>query len=132
MRPGGVTLEIIKELLDVELDLGNVQYTKIKMPGMNASHYSPNAKVILSGTPSLGDGYIAMFENPTPKGVIRLATPKNLNEYASVLYESLRLADSQGLKRVFIVPPDDSGIGSAIKDRIAKASCRNKEDLSNE
>jgi len=131
LRPGGVTVEMIKKLLDVELDLDNAPHTKTKMPGMLASHYSPRAKVFLSGTPSPGDGYIAMIEIPTPMGVCRLATPKNIDEYAHVLYESLRSADSQGLKRVFIVPPDDSGIGSAIKDRILKASCRNKEDLSN-
>jgi L-threonylcarbamoyladenylate synthase len=131
LRPGNVTVEMIKKLLDVELDLDNTQHTKTKMPGMLAAHYSPNAKVFLSGTPSPGDGYIAMIEIPTPKGVFRLATPKNINEYARVLYESLRLADSQGLKRVFIVPPDDSGIGNAIKDRIAKAAYRNTEDLSN-
>jgi L-threonylcarbamoyladenylate synthase len=88
---------------------------------MLASHYSPTAKVFLSGTPSPGDGLIAMATTPTPQGVIRLASPKDNSEFAHLLYESLRSADRQGLKKVFVVKPDNQGIGMAINDRLTKA-----------
>jgi L-threonylcarbamoyladenylate synthase len=122
LRPGAVTIEMVKEVLDIELDLGSAPSKEIKAPGILASHYSPNAKVYLSGAPSPGDGYIALSDIPTPAGVIRLASPKDNKEYAQILYESLRSADSQGLKNVFVVPPNNQGVGVAINDRLAKAA----------
>ena len=122
LRPGAVTIEMIEEVLEIELDLGSAPSKEIKASGMLASHYSPNAKVYLSGAPSPGDGYIALSDLPTPIGAIRLASPKNNEEYAQILYESLRSADSSGLKNVFVVPPDNSGVGSAINDRLVKAA----------
>jgi L-threonylcarbamoyladenylate synthase len=122
LRPGVVTVEMIEQILDTELDLGSTPNDEIKAPGMLASHYSPNAKVYLSGSPSLGDGYIALSDIPTPIGAIRLASPKDNEEYAQILYESLRSADSKGLKNVFVVPPHNQGVGVAINDRLVKAA----------
>ena len=122
LRPGAVTVEMIKEVLDIELDLGSAPSKEIKAPGMLASHYSPNAKVYLSGAPSPGDGYIALSDLPTPAGAIRLASPKDNEEYAQILYESLRSADSKGIKNVFVVPPHNQGVGVAINDRLVKAA----------
>lgn len=78
--------------------------------------------MFLSGTPSPGDGHIAMADIPTPKGLIRLASPKGNDDCAHLLYESLRSADSQGLKKVFVVKPDNQGVGMAINDRLTKAA----------
>jgi L-threonylcarbamoyladenylate synthase len=122
LRPGAVTIEMIEEVLDIELDLGSAPSKEIKAPGMLTSHYSPNAKVYLSGAPSPGDGYIALSDLPTPAGAIRLASPKDNEEYAQILYESLRSADSKGLKNVFVVPPHNQGVGVAINDRLVKAA----------
>jgi L-threonylcarbamoyladenylate synthase len=122
LRPGAVTIEMIEEVLDIELDLGSAPSKEIKAPGILASHYSPNAKIYLSGLPSPGDGYIALSDFPTPAGAIRLASPKDNDEYAQILYESLRSADSKGLKNVFVVPPHNQGVGLAINDRLVKAA----------
>ena len=122
LRPGAVTIEMIEEVLDIELDLGSTPSNEIKAPGMLVSHYSPNAKIYLSGAASPGDGYIALSDLPTPAGAIRLASPKDNEEYAQILYESLRSADSKGLKNVFVVPPHNQGVGVAINDRLVKAA----------
>lgn len=122
LRPGGITLEMIEETLEIKLSNSTSSIKEIKVPGMLASHYSPIAKVFLSGTPSPGDGYIAMADIPTPKGLIRLASPKDNDDYAHLLYESLRSADRQGLKKVFVVQPDNQGVGMAINDRLTKAA----------
>jgi len=122
LRPGAVTIEMIEEVLDIELDLGSAPSKEIKAPGILASHYSPNAKIYLSGLPSPGDGYIALSDLPTPAGAIRLASPKDNDEYAQILYESLRSADSKGLKNIFVVPPHNQGVGVAINDRLVKAA----------
>lgn len=122
LRPGSVSVDMIEEVLGVKLNLGLVTTNVTKAPGLLANHYAPNAKVFLTGTPSPGDGYIALSDLPTPEGVIRLASPKDNIEYAQILYESLRFGDIKCLKRIFVVPPNNQGIGLAINDRLVKAA----------
>ena len=121
-RPGSVSIEMIEEVLGVKLNLDLVATKVTKAPGLLANHYAPNAQVFLTGIPSPGDGYIALSDLPTPVGAIRLASPKDNIEYAQVLYESLRFGDIKGLKRIFVVPPNNQGIGLAINDRLVKAA----------
>ena len=94
----------------------------IKAPGLLESHYSPKAKVYLSGTPAAGDGFIGLSNFPTPSGVVRLISPATNEEYARTLYQGLRLADSKKLNNVFVVLPDGDDIAVAICDRLEKAS----------
>ena len=122
LRPGSVSLEMIQNVLKIELDHDSPPTLEIKAPGMLDSHYSPNAKVILAGNPSSGDGFIAMANIPCPQGAIRLASPEDNDQYARMLYESLRSADSRNIQNVFIVPPDNRGVGRAINDRLRKAA----------
>jgi L-threonylcarbamoyladenylate synthase len=123
LRPGAVTELMISNLLDLPGEIifaptGN----KVKASGLLESHYSPLAKVYLSGIPKKGDGYIALASYPTPPGVIRLASPINNNEYARVLYQALRFADSKKLGKVFVILPTGDDIAVAICDRLQKAA----------
>jgi L-threonylcarbamoyladenylate synthase len=123
LRPGGITQGKIESL--IPLNLNPKFYTQnidMKAPGLLQSHYSPNAEVFTSGIPKPGDGFIALEIIQTPLGAIRLAAPKNEQEYAHSLYRALRLADAKKLKRIFVVPLENKGIGVAINDRIIKAS----------
>jgi L-threonylcarbamoyladenylate synthase len=86
------------------------------------SHYSPSAKVFLSGNPSSGDGFIALSKHPTPDGLIRLISPATNKEYARTLYQGLRLADRKRLAKVFVVAPSGDDIAVAIYDRLKKAA----------
>ena len=68
---------------------------------------------------------IAEGNFPTPPGVVRISSPKNLFEYAKTLYQSFEKADSLKVKRLCIYLPDsESGIAEAIKDRVLKAASR--------
>jgi L-threonylcarbamoyladenylate synthase len=122
LRPGSVSTEMIERVLGVKLNLDLVATKVTKAPGLLANHYAPNAKVFLTGTPSPGDGYIALSDLPTPVGAIRLASPRDNIEYAQILYESLRFGDIKCLKRIFVVPPNNQGVGLAINDRLVKAA----------
>ena len=124
LRPGAVTKEMIENALGITFDLNtsNSESFKIKAAGLLESHYAPNAKVFLTGTPTLGDGFIALDSYETPAGAIRIAAPKTNQEYAQVLYEGFRLADLKGLKRVFVLPPIGDGIAVAINDRLIKSA----------
>jgi L-threonylcarbamoyladenylate synthase len=122
LRPGAVSLEMIRSVLKIELHYESSPMPEIKVPGMLDSHYSPNAKVILSGNPSPGDGFIAMANIPSPQGSIRLASPEDNDQYARVLYECLRSADSRNIQNIFVVPPSNHGVGRAINDRLKRAA----------
>jgi L-threonylcarbamoyladenylate synthase len=51
-----------------------------------------------------------------------LASPKNNEEYAQVLYSALRLGDQFGLKNIVVVEPTGDGLAVAIRDRLNKAA----------
>ncbi len=123
LRPGAITPSMINNLFDESFQ---VKYegpsNSIKVSGLLESHYSPIAKVFLTGTPLPGDGFIAPNLFPTPCGVIRLASPVNNEEYAKVLYQALRFADRKKILRIFVVPPSGDDIAVAICDRLSKAA----------
>ena len=122
LRPGAVSIEMIENLLSIKLQSLSLTSNQIRFPGSLKSHYAPNAKVLLSGTPKSGDGLIALSNIKTPEGVIRLASPVNNNEYAHILYNALRQGDTLGLSIVFAVPPNNEGVGLAVNDRLKKAA----------
>ncbi len=123
LRPGVITAEMINDLLGTRIEeVTKNNRDQIRAPGLLESHYSPKAKIYLSGTPSAGDGFIALSKFTTPPGVIRLTAPTTNEEYARTLYQGLRLADAKELYKVFVIPPSGDGISVAICDRLQKAS----------
>ncbi len=123
LRPGAVTAAMINDLLGIQVEANSKANPDfIRVPGLLESHYSPFAKVYLSGNPSVGDGFIALSKHPTPEGAIRLIAPVTNEDYARTLYQGLRLADSKMLSKVFVVAPTGDDIAVAICDRLTKAA----------
>jgi len=122
LRPGGVSAQMVEDLLKIKLtNLHLSNYFK-KAPGLLESHYSPNAQIILNGEPMPGDGFIALSEEKTPIGTIRLSAPVDTDQYAQDLYNSFRLGDTLKLSRIIAILPEGSGISVAIRDRLQKAA----------
>ena len=119
LRPGAITEEMIMDTtnLSVEKPGGN-----IRVSGSLEKHYSPRAKVILDIEPKTGDGFIALSSIKTPDGVIRLAEPRDDEDFARLLYSALKKADDSSLARVIVQQPVGSGIAIAIRDRLLRAS----------
>ena len=63
-----------------------------------------------------------MNDIPTPSGVIRLASPISIEQYAKDFYTALRLGDKKGLKRINVIQPEGSGLAEAIRDRLSKSA----------
>jgi len=121
LRPGSITIEMIEKATNLSLDETE---SMLRVSGALENHYSPKAKVLLDQPPLIGDGFIAMANIETPEGVMRLASPQTLNDFARVLYQSLRDADSQLLTRVVVWQPIGNGLAIAIRDRLRRASNR--------
>jgi L-threonylcarbamoyladenylate synthase len=119
LRPGAITEEMIEDVTGLSLADA---ISDIRVSGSLENHYSPAAKVVLDIAPESGDGFIALSNIETPAGVIRLASPQNNEEFARVLYSSLRSADQQSLARVVVAQPAGDDISVAIRDRLLRAS----------
>ena len=94
----------------------------MRVSGLLESHYAPVATVILDQSPIAHQGFIALADVATPDGVVRLAAPKNDDEFAQLLYAALRSADEQGLQTVVVIQPHGTGIAIAIRDRLMRAA----------
>ena len=124
LRPGAITANMISDLVGLQVNqiAAGSNKSTIKAPGLLQSHYAPKAKVFLSTKPNLGDGFIALVDIPTPPGAIRLASPKNNKEFAQLLYQALRLADTKQLPNIIVIPPTGDDLAIAICDRLEKCA----------
>ena len=119
LRPGAITQEMIEEVTGLKVTDAQ---SEIRVSGSLENHYAPEAIVTLDVIPQSGDGYIAMSDTKTPAGVIRLAAPETIEDYARILYSSLRDGDSQKLSHICIDQPQGDGLAIAIRDRLIRAS----------
>jgi len=121
LRPGAISNATIEEATGLNVvSVDGVE--AIRVSGSLENHYAPAAKVLLCEVPIAGQGFIAHKNIETPQGVIRLASPGDDEEFAQILYSALRQADAQGLLEVVVVQPIGTGIGVAIRDRLARAA----------
>jgi L-threonylcarbamoyladenylate synthase len=120
LRPGAISTDMIEK--STQLLVQTNPQNQIRVSGSLENHYAPAALVYLDQIPKSGQGFIALAGIETPEGVIRLAAPETVSEYARILYQSLRSADEQGLREIVVVRPPSFGIGTAICDRLQRAS----------
>ena len=134
LRPGAISDEMVAQSTGLEVirtyrfvDDGSGltiinKAAEIRVSGSLDNHYAPAATVILDQQPQPGQGFIALADIATPEGVIRLAAPATDQEFAYLLYASLREADVQGLAEVVVAQPTGDAIALAIRDRLARAA----------
>ena len=127
-REGGITREQIGTLVN----LADTGTESIRVPGSLESHYAPRARLMVvdrvpAATASAAPqttGLIAPAYCPTPTGWVRLAAPTDASDYARVLYSALREGDDRGIELVVAVPPEPTGLGAAVRDRLRRAQSR--------
>ncbi|MFN5600882.1 MAG: L-threonylcarbamoyladenylate synthase [Acidimicrobiaceae bacterium] len=117
LRPGAITATDVASVVG---DLPFLDSSNSRAPGMLASHYSPNAQVLLCS--ELEDAR-EQLENFRSQGLIaRIVWHEDVIEYAEQLYSDLRQADTDGCQVVIAVLPQSDGVGLAIRDRLTKAA----------
>jgi len=119
LRPGAITIEMVEESTGLKVSKAE---TDIRVSGSLENHYAPKASVDLNRTPTSGEGFIALADIETPAGVIRLAAPNSVEDFARLMYSALREGDAQGLKSVVVTEPVGDGLALAIRDRLMRAS----------
>ena len=129
LRPGAVTQSDIERITGVTV--GDTD-EKPSVSGSLASHYAPQARVILTSEQALPEGtsnagLLALREVSTPPNFYRLDAPANIQEFAACLYSALRKGDELGLVEIYVVAPPDTALTVAINDRLTRAAYREKE-----
>jgi L-threonylcarbamoyladenylate synthase len=130
LRPGAITIAMIEAVTGLKVsnssDGKSIDFKEenIRVSGSLESHYAPKAKVFLDQQPVEGSGFIALASIATTGGVIRLAAPGSVEEFARVLYSALREGDHQKLDSIYIIQPVGDGLAIAIRDRLARSANR--------
>jgi len=132
LRAGGIPTERIESVLGREI--GRVDTGPSRAPGMLPVHYAPQAEVVIVGEGDVpaalakvaGDqriGVLAPRHFPDlPDDVVELEPAGDPEHYARHLYARLRQADRVGITILFVVPPEEVGLGVAVNDRLRRAA----------
>lgn len=142
LRPGGVTLEQLREVLGrVEVDpavrrlMG--EGDRPRAPGMKYRHYAPKAPVtVVQGDAARGADYIRTHMGEGD-GVVcfdeyaalypghrveRLGPAGDKAAQARNVFDALRAFDATDVPAIWAQCPDDSGMGLAVSNRLSKAA----------
>ncbi|MCL2284477.1 MAG: L-threonylcarbamoyladenylate synthase [Fibromonadales bacterium] len=124
-RPGAIT----EEMIGFKTTHHSPLATSHPSPGLLNKHYCPSTALYL-GMPSEvppNSGLLAFGELPENSigfaKILNLSESGDLIEAAANLYGMLHKLDSFGLNKIFAILPPRTGLGNAINDRLAKASC---------
>ncbi|MGH9036913.1 MAG: L-threonylcarbamoyladenylate synthase, partial [Acidimicrobiia bacterium] len=133
LRPGGVPVELLEGVLGYNLDV--IVDGSVRAPGMLSSHYAPSARVEVipaEAVVSRAGELVALGARVgilapgrmigLPDGVEALPPTGSAVAYAQCLYQRLREADRRGVEVLLAVPPPETGVGTAVADRLRRAA----------
>lgn len=124
LRPGAITQNDIEKVTGLKVQADTQD--KPRVSGSLDSHYAPKAEVKLVSPDQLPDEKGAGFIGPSslnvPANLTILLSAIDDEDYASNLYQALRKSDELGLTKVYAVLPNDSGLATAIIDRLTRAA----------
>ncbi|MFH0874870.1 MAG: L-threonylcarbamoyladenylate synthase [archaeon] len=140
LRPGKITLEDLKKVLsNVVLNVQSAKDTP-KAPGMKYKHYAPSADLIIvkgdeaavnekirylatqAKKAGLKVGIISHSNNKFKEADLSLCLGNDLSGFAHRLFSALRDFDKAKVNVIFAEAVCEKGIGTAIMNRMNKAS----------
>lgn len=121
LRPGGVTLEALREILGPVAIAGAIQSGPPRSPGMLTSHYAPTLPVRLNvSTARANEAFLAF--GPAEDATLNLSVAGDLAEAAANLFSMLRRLDRPEYQAINVMPIPEDGLGLAINDRLRLAA----------
>jgi L-threonylcarbamoyladenylate synthase len=126
LRPGMVSRAEIEEVIGPVEIARSPAGAPHRAPGMHARHYSPRTPLMLvegGRVPSSGRG-VYLWIKCQADAARSIQMPREPGAYASVLYEILHDADSQGWDWIAVEPPPQDASWDAIRDRLERAATR--------
>ncbi|MGH8972662.1 MAG: L-threonylcarbamoyladenylate synthase [Acidimicrobiia bacterium] len=133
LRPGGVPVESLTAVLGYTI--GMTADPAVRAPGMLTTHYAPSARVEVldpDAVSARAEELVAMGVRVgilapgrmtgLPAGIEALPPTGGAVAYAKCLYQRLREADRRGVEVLLAVPPPETGMGTAVADRLRRAA----------
>ena len=138
LRPGAITRAELETV--VRRPVGGADDGTVRAPGTLKSHYAPSATVLLVDADTLDARARALVDAghsvavlalvavdvPDVSRVTVLDSPRDVDDYARVLYSRLREVDARGIDVLLAVAPPEHGIGAAVADRLRRAAGRGR------
>ena len=123
LRHGSITAEEINKVLNKKIKIGK-KLKKIKSPGQLKSHYYPGIPVFMNKRGPLINGAFITFgkKNKNTKNIFNLSKKGILKKFANNLYSTMRKIKKRGYTSISVRKIPNYGIGSAINERLKKAS----------
>lgn len=140
LRPGGIAVECLSEVLGREIDTAPAPQAVPRAPGMHPSHYAPQTRLQLCSVKEIA-GWCRRLCAKGRRGAVlafgawrggreRLAgidfyvMPDNPSAYARELYATLRQADAGGYALLMLETPPDLPAWQAVLNRLRRAAHR--------
>ena len=122
LRPGAVPIEAVIEVAGppVAAALSVETEGKPMAPGMLESHYAPRQPLRMEASTADSSEFHVGFG--VVSGDLSLSSSGDLVEAASLLFETLYLAEASGRAGIAVAPVPDTGLGRAINDRLRRAA----------
>ncbi|MSO44685.1 MAG: threonylcarbamoyl-AMP synthase [Thermoleophilia bacterium] len=133
LRPGSIGADAIATIIGRPVSATPTGPSRA--PGMREQHYAPGARVEILAARAVprrarvlhangvAVAVLAPDEIPAlPPSALLLGPARTPAAYAAILYAAFRRADAAGVTVILAVPPPDEGIGTAIRDRLARAA----------
>jgi len=125
LRPGAISRDEIEAIVG---PLAAPVADEISAPGQLASHYAPDAALILDADGQDDGDALLGFGPDAPATATNLSPTGNTVEAAANLYRMLRALDASGAKTIAVMPIPDDGLGEAINDRLRRAAAPRNTD----
>lgn len=125
LRPGSITQEDLEAATGLPVTRATDNGDAPLSPGQLASHYAPQARVVLNVVrPEPGTALLA-FGPDVPAhdmAAINLSPKGDLVEAAANLFAAMRALDGTGVATIAVMPIPAHGLGEAINDRLQRAA----------
>ena len=132
LRPGAVTLEMIREILPNAVYGGGEEPGVPKSPGMKYRHYAPSAPLFvlknvtearLSELSQAGKvGIMAYRGIGKNAGNYVIDMGDSVEAYGARLFYALRQMDDWNVDEIYAAAPEETGFGAAVCNRLYKAA----------
>lgn len=120
LRPGKITEEEIQKI--IKITKKSYRCKKTKSPGTKYKHYSPEAKIIVVNKKINLKKIKEQYEKD---GKVKIILEKeSTKNTAKNLFKEFRKADKEKVKTIIIRGLKKEGLGTAIMNRLEKASTR--------
>ncbi len=126
LRSGGVTRNVLEDILGRKVMTPTRFHTDLHSPGMLESHYAPLSPLRLNAAaPEWREVYLGFGDYDY--GPWTLSKSGNIQEAAGNLFKMLHAIDDSSPERIAVAPIPMFGLGEAINDRLIRAAAPRSE-----